>query len=315
MSQTVQGIVLRIPNGAPLTDQQGDSNLQILANFCNSLSASISVSLTPSGTLVPGALNNLNQIATSIPDGIITQLTLPVGVFNGGTNTYAVTNANVATLQAGSRIQFDPDTNCNAGSVFVKLNGGTSILVVPQGGGSTLNANMITANHIVEVIYDGSSFHLVQMASVAGVAIPGEVVLATANDVKAGTDSAKAITCQALANAIFSSTGTAGTGILNVNGNSATIAHGLPAVPSKVRFVLVCTTNDHSYLVGREVNAGDFTGSSQVQGFVTSADATNVILDYTTASTQYPQICPAGGGNRVAITPGSWAIKVYASVF
>lgn len=53
-------------------------------------------------------------------------------------------------------------------------------------------------------------------------------------------------------------------------------AHGLGAVPTGVRAVLVCTTTD-LYAVGREIDVTAFWNTANTsQGFSVTADATNV---------------------------------------
>lgn len=312
MANTVQGLVYRLVQGTPLSDQQGDNNLAVLSNFSNSIAAAISVSLNPNGTLTAGSVNNINQIAPQIPDGIIANLTLPTAVFTSATNTYAITNPNITTLKPGSRLQFIPDSSCLSGNLSISLNGGPPILVVVRDG-STI-ANIINSGSIAEVIYDGNQFQLMQIASIAGTIVPGAVVLAQATDLKLGTDQSKAVTPYALANAVFTAQGGA---FLNANGTVYNVPHGLPSTPSMVRFVLLCTnvSGDNGYAHNTEIDVYDYTGTSDIPCFVTSANATSVNLDFTTSGTTYPRICPYGGGARGAMNPSNWTVKVYASVF
>lgn len=318
---TVQGLVLRIPNGAPLTAAQGDNNLTVLANFSNALSAAISLSLNPDGTLVNGALNSVAQVANipTFADTFQASLSGVTSSYNNITNVYAITNPNLASIVAyavGMKIQFLADASnvVTVGGVNINLNSIGNAYV--RKGALPLAENDIRASRPTTLIYDGGGFQLQPYAEAATSTSQGLVTLAVASDVQAGTDPSKAVTSQALANAIFVGSGAgSGAGIINVSGNVATIPHGLPSTPQKVRFVLVCASTNLSYATGREIDASNFTSSSNIVGLVSSADATNVYLDYTSSGTTYPMICPAGGGARTAITPGDWSIKVYASAF
>lgn len=102
--------------------------------------------------------------------------------------------------------------------------------------------------------------------------------------------------------------------------NLINVAHGFPATPSKVRAVLVCTTNDAAsgYLVGDEVECCYFFDPNNViQPFSVKANATNVSL----ASNIIPvgneisfQVIPNGGGPAVQVTSlNNFRAKIYAS--
>lgn len=68
MALQLPPLVLRSEKGSALTMEEMDQNWIRIRDFVNGLANLISVSLTPNGTLKPGALNNVNQI----DDGLIT---------------------------------------------------------------------------------------------------------------------------------------------------------------------------------------------------------------------------------------------------
>lgn len=329
MPNTVQGLVLRIPNGQELTPAQGDKNLQILANFCNLLSSAIAGALLPNGQLKPGALSALNQIAnlSLFADAFDAALTLPAGVFDT-VSQYSFTNTNLngqTALTAGARIQFIAGA-ANLGDTTVLITTQTSpaTVLLPaykiyKGVNNALAANDILANSVVELVFDGAAFQLVSMFQLPATTTSlGVVQLATAAEVLAGTDPNKAVTPLALgAGSSFTST------LYNLPSISAGIGavlplipHALGVVPRFVRWVFVCQSGENGWTTGQEMDlkAVAFLSGNVSVGFTTGADATNLLLAV------YP---PADGGNLIAyanpatgaesfMTFANWKLKVYA---
>lgn len=197
MANTVPPLVLRIPNGAPLTPQQGDGNLTILVNVINALLAQIGVSLNPDGTLTAGALNNINQIAnlSTFSDAFNAAGTLPTGVYTTG--VYAVTAPAITAFAAGTILKFKADTS-NTGAAQVKVNALTNQNIF-KADTSALTAGDILAGDVVWLVYDGTNFQLVAMTRTATASVRGGVVLAASTDVATGTEAAKVITPATLA--------------------------------------------------------------------------------------------------------------------
>jgi hypothetical protein len=190
MANTLTGLILRIPNGAPLTDAQGDNNLTLITNFVNGLSNIIAASLTPSGSLNTGALNSISQMA-NIPvfaDTLAENETLLTGAF--ASNNYTVTNPNITAITLGTRISFLAGAANTGATTVTFTNGTTPLTAVPltKGVNTALAAGDIAANSVVHAIYDGTEFQLL------AVLIPP----ATIAQVQAGTDAIHPVTAAVL---------------------------------------------------------------------------------------------------------------------
>ncbi len=319
MPNTVQGLVLRIPNGAPLSAAQGDNNFQILANFSDQLAAAISVSLNPNGTLTNGALSLPAQIGNIplIADSLNAGTTLPTSTFNGFTNTYAVPNGAIVAYVKGMKFQFVADQP-NTGAALISINGLGSIGIV-KGVSQPLAANDITTGMVVELVFDGTSFQLIAMASPfiaapqATTSVFGQVQLAIAAEVAVGTDASKAITSAALKGVYFTSTLQV---ISNTNPTILSVAHGLPAVPSFVRWVLVNQSIDLDYAPGDEVDCSNvvgLTGATTIAGAYTQVtNATSALLIFSCANSQAIPDKTLGGCTHLDVT--KWKAKCYAGI-
>ena len=98
-----------------------------------------------------------------------------------------------------------------------------------------------------------------------------------------------------------------------------TLAHGLGVVPSYVRAVLLCITNDGTYTAADEVSieaalSSDTTDFAVKAPFVVVADAINVTVPYYFVAGNGGVRLPKKDGTGVAtITPANWKVKVYAA--
>ena len=84
--------------------------------------------------------------------------------------------------------------------------------------------------------------------------------------------------------------------------------HGLGGTPRLVTVMLVCTAGEHGYSVGDEVNLTLSYGNSAGRGGTYGCNATQVYVGFT----NYPHIMPRAGGTNVAISAGSWRVKMRA---
>lgn len=241
MPNTVQGLIKRIPNGAPLTPQQGDGNLTILENFANALAAAVAASLNPDGTLINGGINNILQFNNPqyFADNLAAVLSLPTstGLL---LNQYIVDDANTTTVAyaAGMRVQFIANLTNTLGCT-INYNGLGSKAIF-KGINQPLAPNDIQVGAIVTLIYDGANFQMVGMLSAAASATNiGPVFLANDADIATVTNPANAVSVGNLNKNRFVSTQfslPAGTG------NIANVAHGLSNT-AQIRqdWYLICT--------------------------------------------------------------------------
>lgn len=102
------------------------------------------------------------------------------------------------------------------------------------------------------------------------------------------------------------------------NAGVVTLAHSLGDQPRFVRWVLVCTTTDLGYAVDDEVDlwAADQNSPQGRPAFNTVANATNLICQQASLDSDTILLLRRDGsvGDSAAITPGSWRLKVYASL-
>ena len=94
------------------------------------------------------------------------------------------------------------------------------------------------------------------------------------------------------------------------------VAHGLSAIPTNIKLILVANASDNGYASGDRVDAshlwGNNSGSYRTPVSV-YADATNVYASWDFPSTSY-QIVPKGGGNSAAIDPTKWNVFLFADM-
>lgn len=89
-------------------------------------------------------------------------------------------------------------------------------------------------------------------------------------------------------------------------------AHGLGVTPKFKEVVLVCTTSDLGYPIGDELPADqlyDTLGANPVQVF---CNTTNVGVIARSAASGWQTASKVTPATFAAITPGSWALKIYA---
>jgi hypothetical protein len=118
--------------------------------FANATTAIPLSQLDNNYSVITASINDANTYSNYAADG-------------GSANAYVVALANVSTTYtAGLRIQFKAaNTNSGASTLNVNSQGTKNIFF----NGSALSANVIQANAVVDVIYDGTQF---QMLSING---------------------------------------------------------------------------------------------------------------------------------------------------
>lgn len=93
------------------------------------------------------------------------------------------------------------------------------------------------------------------------------------------------------------------------------IAHGLTGVPSTVRVVLLCGTNDAGtgYVTGDEINIESVTsGTGNIPCFYVQVTATNIIIGRSNGATNIKLISKGGGAIAAATADNNFSIKCYA---
>lgn len=200
----------------------------------------------------------------------------------GAADAYVIAPSPAFTAYAaGMVVRFKAgNTNTTASTVNVNSLGTKTIKKVVAGAMVDISAKDIQANDLVTLVYDGTYFHL------AGRVRSWDFVSAE-------------------------------TSIPLYNAASAAVAHGLGALPTKVRVVLVAQASSASYAQHDEVEVCHFTNSSSANiPFITvCSDATNVTCsrDNTNATTM--GVTPKGGNAaRASVNVSDWKLKIYASL-
>jgi len=87
--------------------------------------------------------------------------------------------------------------------------------------------------------------------------------------------------------------------------------HGLGLLPSRVRAVLVCKTNDQSWTAGMEVGIDSVYNGAGGSPFTISVSSTAIKANGNAAYNSYAMILDSGSGDY--ITTVRWRLKLYAS--
>jgi hypothetical protein len=119
----------------------------------------------------------------------------------------------------------------------------------------------------------------------ASASAAGHVELATTAETQTGSDTARGVTPAGLKGALLFSNGFESTERTVAGNTTLNIAHGLTVVPKLFQVVLRCTTAELGFSVGDEV-ACNFRYVAGVSVIDASADATNIVINYTGANTR-----------------------------
>ena len=130
----------------------------------------------------------------------------------------------------------------------------------------------------------------------------GHVELATTAETQTGSDTARSITPAGLKGALLFSNAFESAEQTVAGNTTLNIAHGLGAVPKIFQVVLRCKTAEMGFSVGDEV-AYSYHYVAGVSVIETSADATNIIINYTGSNTRVLNKTTQADST---ITAGSW---------
>lgn len=90
------------------------------------------------------------------------------------------------------------------------------------------------------------------------------------------------------------------------------LAHGLPATPQSVKWVIVCSTAEAGFAVGDQVPAADVWDSAGgVRAFATGVNATNVFV----IQENNPRVMAKDNTGAANLTPANWRFRIEAIYF
>lgn len=255
----------------------------------------------------------------------------------------------ITAYAAGQKFRWIAGASPNTGAATVAVSGLTTKAL--ENDGSALAAGDHAAGKIYEGVYDGTAFQITRVRisadtpGAASTSQAGIVELATTAETQAGTDTARAVTPDGLADITdLSNTswmldedtlssddatkvpsqqsvkayvdGRTGIGTPSFTSSEQTVtvdtkldvAHGLGAAPLLVHVVLRCKTTDAGYSVGDEISYSTNEMSTSDAGATIATDATNVSIVQGAAI----QVHGKSSFNNTTLTTANWRWVVRA---
>jgi hypothetical protein len=223
------------------------------------------------------------------------------------------------TSAAGDQLVAYPKGNAgvlNGWRVFYQRASGLPVVttgLVPTGAVTTSGLTQATARMLgrttagAGAIEELTGANVSAFASAATDTAQGVAELATTAETETGTDTGRVVTPAGLKGALLFSNGFESTNQTVTPNSTLNVAHGLGARPKMFDVVLRCVTGEAGFSTNDEASIIQTVPGTSVVNI--SADATNVIIGYTGASTQ---VLHKTTQVATTITSGNWAFVVRA---
>jgi hypothetical protein len=185
--------------------------------------------------------------------------------------------------------------------------------LVPTGAVTTSGLTQATARMLgrttagTGAIEELTGANVSAFAAAATDTAQGVAELATTAETETGTDTGRVVTPAGLKGALLFSNGFESTNQTVTPNSTLNVAHGLGARPKMFDVVLRCVTGEAGFSTNDEASIIQTVPGTSVINI--SADATNVIIGYTGASTQ---VLHKTTQVATTITSGNWAFVVRA---
>jgi hypothetical protein len=185
--------------------------------------------------------------------------------------------------------------------------------LVPTGAVTTSGLTQATARMLgrttagTGAIEELTGANVSAFAAAATDTAQGVAELATTAETETGTDTGRVVTPAGLKGALLFSNGFESTNQTVTPNSTLNVAHGLGARPKMFDVVLRCVTGEAGFSTNDEASIIQTVPGTSVVNI--SADATNVIIGYTGASTQ---VLHKTTQVATTITSGNWAFVVRA---
>jgi len=225
----------------------------------------------------------------------------------GAVTTVTVTNDS-GTLDAGmSAVSYGllSSVSSSVPTTIARSGANTDItsLNAPALGAATATTQAAATNNTTVA----TTAFVQQEVPAASVTAAGKAELATTAETQTGTDTGRVVTPAGLKGALLFSSGFESTGQTVTPNSTLNVAHGLGARPKMFDVVLRCVTGEAGFSANDEASIIQTVPGTSVINI--SADATNVIIGYTGASTQ---VLHKTTQVATTITSGNWAFVVQA---
>lgn len=228
------------------------------------------------------------------------------------------TAANITTAAGDLAIAIPKATTGTADgwTVFYQRASGLPLVttgLVPTGAVTSSGLTMATARMLgrttggVGAIEELTGANVSAFASAATDAAQGVAELATTAETKTGSDTGRVVTPAGLKGALLFSNGFESPNRTVTPNSTLNEPHGLGARPKLFNVVLRCVTGEAGFSTNDEASIIQTVPGTSVINI--SADATNVIIGYTGASTQ---VLHKTTQVATTITSGNWAFVVRA---
>jgi hypothetical protein len=185
--------------------------------------------------------------------------------------------------------------------------------LVPTGAVTTSGLTQATARMLgrttagTGAIEELTGANVSAFAAAATDTAQGVAELATTAETETGTDTGRVVTPAGLKGALLFSNGFESTNQTVTPNSTLNVAHGLGARPKMFDVVLRCVTGEAGFSANDEASIIQTVPGTSIINI--SADATNVIIGYTGASTQ---VLHKTTQAQTTITSGNWAFVVRA---
>jgi hypothetical protein len=288
MALKVPKLTKRLVKGTPLTNAEGDGNIDVIETFCNTLANIIAASLNPDGTLKTDSVLEASIKARQIGLSKLKLNFLPVGVDTGSAGNYSIAFNPALTAYEDGLVFLVRPLNGNQGASKLKVDALAYVDLV-KNGGQQLDAGDIVAKLPFWVLYYGGQFHIV--SGVGSTTGGGSSQTNFTGVVRYDPDAI----------------------VLPGAGNTATFTHVLGQYPTEVKVVLVCITSELGFFAGQEVPSYKFIDVNNRPAFQWTVDAADIKVTQLVSPPKIQRLDVGNVGVVGDITPGNWQLKVSAA--
>lgn len=274
--------------------------------------ANLGALLLAGGTMTGDLTMSGAQIITAEGADVTAAATTNIWATDGNTR-HVTGNTTITSFgtapQAGARMKliFDGTPQLTQGT-NLNLNAGGSNITIEAGDWAEVYADTTTQFDVVVHRKSGSA---VAGGTAATTTSSGIVELITTAELQTGTDTTRAVTADAMLNAIgFSSRYNSGNQTITAGG-ALTLAHSLGREPDIIQAWLKCQTAEAGYSIGDKLAAGVSSEQGISRGLSIVCDSTNVNVRFGSDAAPFV-ILNKTTGTITTATNGNWRLVIDA---